>query len=283
MACELKQQCVWSWRRALLWSLAQALFVCASTTVTPAQVVPPSTAPPTPAARLFIAVFSVGAGADELYQKEYDRLLGICKRYTSACFSQNFSSARRLIAELHSAPNSASAVVGSVHAVLRMRGEQDLGLTIGLDVERTANPGQFAAWIDTVGDWGYGIYVCGVRPRGDWVQLVGAPFPSQAWLPTSSTSLSALVQPIGGEILRLQSVRATLPNGVRGRIPDGQYLIVRSSQTTIEFRAEVPSDMPCGDSIRPPKMMPPTLRTTPTEFFNQDGSPRFAFVYTRGC
>ena len=283
MACELKQQCVWSWRRALLWSLAQAFFVCASTTVTPAQVVPPSTAPPPPADRLFIAVVHLGADADELYEKEYDRLLGICKRYTSACFSENFSSARRLIAELHSAPNSASPVVGSVHAVLRMSGEPDVDLAIGFDVERTSNPGQFAVWLNTVGDWSYGIYVCGVRPRGGWVQLVGAPFPSQAWLSTRSTSLSALVQPIAGEILRLQSVRATLPNGVRGRIPDGPYLIVRSSQATIEFRAEVPSDMPCGDSIRPPKVMPPILRTTPAEFFNQDGSPRFSFVYARGC
>ena len=274
---------VGSKRRALLSWLAFAVFVCASTAATPRQGIARSTAPPGPADRLFIAVFRLGSELDKLAQEETNRLLGVCKNYGSVCFSQHFSAIRRSVAVLHASASSASPVMGYVHAVLKVSGEQFGGLTIGLDVELAAKPGQFETWMSTVGDWFYGTYVAGVRPHGNWLQLVGPPFPAQAWVSTEGPSFEALVLPIAGEVLGLQSIRATFPNGARRRIADGAYLIQRSSQTVVEFRAEVPSDMSCDEPVTSPAVMPPTLRAAPAEFFNGDGSARFSYVYQKGC
>jgi hypothetical protein len=50
----------------------------------------------------------------------------------------------------------------------------------------------------------------------------------------------------------------------------------------IEFRAEIPSDFACGDTV-PEVPLPPTLRAPASEFFDPDGTARFETKYTKGC
>jgi hypothetical protein len=239
--------------------------------------------PVAPGERLFIAVFSFGEDLHQLVNAESDRLIGVCRYASLACFSKHFSPIRRSVAVLRSGPSETSSAIGAVHALVKLSGEEYGGLAIGLDVELLAETGRFRSWLENIGDWGYGIYVSGVRPRGTWVQLFGAPFPAETWLSSESPSFAAHVEPITGSILSLQSVRATFPDGSRRRIPDGAYLITRSTRSAVAFRAEVPSDMACGEPISPPRRMPPILRTIPDELFDVDGSPRFAVVYQKGC
>ena len=94
---------------------------------------------------------------------------------------------------------------------------------------------------------------------------------------------SVIVSPVLGEIVRLTPLQATSPNGTRRTIEKGEYLITRVANGTVEFRAEVEADMACGADIKPPQVMPPTLRTEASEFFNADGTARFSIVSGRGC
>lgn len=125
------------------------LWVPAETTVAPA-----------PAERLFIAIFELPEQVDRLVKAETDRLLDVCKHYGSVCFSRHFTPQRRRVGVLHSSPHSASPVVGHVDAVVKVGGEQYGGLTVGLEIE-VAGAATRETWMDTVGDWGYGIYVSG--------------------------------------------------------------------------------------------------------------------------
>jgi hypothetical protein len=219
-----------------------------------------------------------------MYGAETERLLGICKFHVAECFARHFSVKRLVVASVHSSPDANSPVVAYVYAVLKLPGDQHGGLTVGLDVELAASPGQFVTWMETVGDWGYGIFVSGVRPRGQWVQIFGAPLPASAWLAVESASFPAIAESIEGMILGLEHVRATSRDGARKRIrSENYYMILRSSPKGVEFRSEVAIDMPCAEPVEKPPMMPPILRAPPAEFFNADGSPRFAVAYPKGC
>jgi hypothetical protein len=236
----------------------------------------------TPAERLFIATFTLDREIDELYQAETNRLLAICGVYGAACFSQHFVPARRVVAEVRSAPDAGSTVVGQIHAVLKVSGQEYGGLTIDLEVEAADLPERSGTWRNA-GDWGYGIHVEGVRPQGTWVQVFGQPFPAQAWLSVEEPAFTAHVLPISGESLHLQSVRAASPEGVLRNVPDGSYMVMSTSQDVIEFRAEMEDDMSCRPPLETTAAMPPILRTTPEEFFSPDGTPRFRLQYQRGC
>ena len=238
--------------------------------------------PPAPHERLFVALFGFGSELSSLYKDESERLLALCKVYESACFSQHFSEVRRRIAVLYTTPDDKRQIAGYVQAVLKVSDEQYAGLQVGLDIELSQNPGRPLPWVSVV-DLGYSLHISGVRPRGDWLQLLNTPFPGGVWISAESPEFQALVMPITDEILNIASVVAVFPNGNRRRIPDGSFVIKRVSGTVVEFRAEVPSDFACEEPAKPPRVMPPTLRVQAAELFNADGSPRFSVKYQKGC
>jgi len=248
--------------------LSWLIFGLALASPTPAatQATPPPRTTPAPADRLFLAHFHL-IEIGTLALDEANRPSPI----------------RRQVAVLHSADSDKSPVIGFVHAVITPHGEPNRDVTFGLDVELTNAPGHFHTWMTSVGDWFYRLYVAGVRPRGQWVQLFGPPFPAEAWISTAERLFEAEILPSSGEILALREVRAAFPNGARRQIPAGNYLIQRTSSTAVEFRAELAADMACGEEVPLPAVMPPTLRAAPSEFFNADGSPRFSYVYVKGC
>ena len=269
--------------RSVIESFVAVLFVCLAAATPLSQSPTGSNTTPEPADRLFLASFALGDEFDQLYRSETERLLALCTYYGSPCFSQHFTAKRLMVSRVHFSPEPSSRVVAYIYALLKVSGEQYGGLTAGLQVELADAPGQFHTWMESVGDWSYGIYVSGVRPRRNWVQMFGSPFPPQAWISTEVKSFEAHVRPIADEILGLESVRAVFPDGRMRLVPTGTYVIKRSSRIQVEFRAEVPSDMACDEPVAPPPVKPPTLRARPAEFFNKDGSPRFSVVYQKGC
>jgi hypothetical protein len=237
-----------------------------------------------PEDRLLIAVFHLGPEIKQLAKEEFDKLLAACGTHLPRCFEKHFTSARRQIAVLRARPDPASPPVGFVHALLRLSDEH--ALEIGLDLELADKRGEFLTWMRTVGDWFYGIYVSGVRVDGDWLQLMEAPLPAAAWVTKASPSLEIDVLPIEGELLGFKPLPASFPDGRRRQIPLGGYLVQRVRDGVVEFRAEVPSVRPCDgreSAKEPPKAVPPTLRTPAAELFDPDGTPRFLYMYQKGC
>lgn len=233
--------------------------------------------------RLFIASFSLGSGLDARYQQEEKRLQAVCKGRDPACFAKHFSAVRQRVATLRSQPRASAQVVGHLVAVLKVSDEEFGGLAIGIEVETSSDPARIGTWLKDVGDWGYGIHVSGVRPQGEWLQLTQVPFVGAAWLSATQPDLTAEVVPITNQILELQPLAATFPNGGKGAVTAGSYLVTRISEGRVEFRSEVATDFSCGEAVEPPRVMPPLLRAVPAEFFNADGTPRFVLKYQRGC
>ena len=67
-------------------------------------------------------------------------------------------------------------------------------------------------------------------------------------------------------------------------LPSGSYFITRVDRAgVVTFREELDIDMPCGDEVTPPTVMPPTFRAPASAFFDAQGRPRFAVRYTKGC
>ena len=65
-------------------------------------------------------------------------------------------------------------------SVLEFHPRYDLGYR--LEFRPRGTPRKAAVWLDSVGDWGYGVEIPGVRIRGTWIRLFGAPLPATSWI-----------------------------------------------------------------------------------------------------
>ena len=201
-----------------------------------------------------------------------------------ACQSKNTKRVRNQVATLHAVPSETSPVVASIYVESVISSDGRLAVT---NVDRAAHPGERLPWPDAIGD--YGLHVAGAQRRGNWVRLFTS-IPADGWLRVYSDdervprlAVRASVQPLTGRIVEMSPLRAVWPDG-RGRLTDQEsFLIKKVDGPFIEFRAEIPSDFTCGDPVTDPVPFPPTLRAPTSEFFNRDGSPRFADKYTKGC
>jgi hypothetical protein len=234
-----------------------------------------------PEERLFTSVFQLGEVVDTLAAAEATRLAQLCRADDYACRKRRLGPVRQRVATLRQTPDAAGVVVGHIVAVLTV--QDGMGLVYGLDVEAAQpTPGR-ARWLEHVGDHGYGIYVDGVRPHGDWIQLMPLPLLGAAWVSRDEPDLSAIVEPLEGEIRDLQPLVATYPDGSQRRIAEGSYLIGRTGPDGVELRAEVASDFDCGEDRPRPAVMPPTLRARPADMFDAAGAARFRVKYSKGC
>ena len=201
-----------------------------------------------------------------------------------ACQARNTKLVRNRVAALHAAPSETSPVVASIYVESVISTDGRLSVT---NVDRALHPGERLPWPDAIAD--YGLHVSGAQRRGSWVRLFTS-IPADGWLriysddePVPSLAVRASVRPLTGSIVEMSPLRAVWPGG-RNRLTDqGSYLIQKVDGAFIEFRAEIPSDFACGDPVTDPVPVPPTLRAATSEFFNSDGSPRFAEKYTKGC
>jgi hypothetical protein len=233
------------------------------------------------AERLNIAEFYF-EGLDAPYNRELARLDELCRNRqdTQACRVTNLRPLSMLVALVHDAPSDTSEIVGELHAVLGFHPDYDLGYS--LEFRPRGTPAKGVVWLQSVGDWGYGIEVPGVRIHGEWIQLFGAPLPPASWVEDRS-SLSAQGGSIEGRLVSLPGLLATWPDGTERPITPGSYLIEQIQGSRVTFRAEVSTDFPCGEEVKPPVVMPPSLHATAQDFFNAAGAPLFSETYSRGC
>jgi hypothetical protein len=124
----------------------------------------------------------------------------------------------------------------------------------------------------------------GVRRRGGWIGLSGAPFGAEVCIYAGvDQSLRGEASWIAGYVLELHDVRVRSANG-RSRALSGSYFIARVDRAgVVTFREELDIDIPCGEDVSPPAIMPTTFRAPASAFFYADGRPRFAVKYTKGC
>ena len=117
--------------------------------------------------------------------------------------------------------------------------------------------------------------------------MSGAPFDGDAWIyggRENDSRLRGEAFSIARQILELRDVRARRADGRTVVLPSGSYFIAGVDRAgVVTFREELDIDMPCGDEVTPPTVMPPTFRAPASAFFDAGGLPRFAFKYTKGC
>jgi hypothetical protein len=194
--------------------------------------------------------------------------------------------ARFRVANLHAAPTASSRVVAVIFEERRLADQN--GLHFEWTIELTANPSVPLPWPEGDMAFDYGLHVAGVQRRGDWVRLLTS-IPVDGWLRTNDINapgdhpLYVYVHPLEDEIVNLGPLSAEWPDRRREQTQEGSFRILRVANDTVEFRQEIPSDYPCGEQVTDPAPLPPTLRARTSEFFNSDGTPRFAEKYTKGC
>lgn len=177
------------------------------------------------------------------------------------------------------APSFTAALAGDLLVIGRRSREWHISLEY-----RAAADGRRRPWIRDI-DWGYGPHLSGVRSRRGWIGLSGAPFDGEAWIYAGiNHDLRGEASTIAGNILELHDVPVRSANGRAGVLASGSYYVTRVDRTGIvTFREELGIDMPCGDDVRPPAVMPPTFRAPASAFFDARGRPRFKVKYTKGC
>lgn len=235
------------------------------------------------AERLNIASFSFSEELDVLYNHEYARLNDVCQSAANQreCRARKLAPVSREVAGVRRLPVQRGPVVGRVHAVLNIHPDFDLGYA--LELERSEQPARRVVWMNSVGDWGYGIEVPGVRVRGNWIQLFGAPFSGDSWVDGTVPSFSAHVTPLEGAVVTLPPLPAVFPGGGKRPITAGSYFVQRVINGQVVFRGEVASDVPCGDDVKPPAVLPPSLRAAARDLFDDQSRPLFSITYGRGC
>jgi hypothetical protein len=203
-----------------------------------------------------------------------------------ACQARNTKPVRNRVATLHAAPSETSPVVASIYVETKIGTDGQLAVT---NVDRASHPGERLPWPDAAEIGGYGLHVAGAQRRGNWVRLFTS-IPADGWLRTYSDAepvpplaVRAHVEPLTEIIVGMSPLLAVWPDGRSRLIDHGSFLIQKIDGAFIEFRAEIPSDFACGEAVTDPVPVPPTLRAAATEFFNPDGSARFAEKYTKGC
>lgn len=216
-------------------------------------------------------------------RRRLDALCGSGYQLRSAtCLSTNLRTVRERLSPLFGSPR-AGAPVGYVVVRLIVSGDiEQVGF--GFDLEWADRPGVYREWVSDLGDWGYGHYIDGWGvPQGEWVRLLGPPPLRAVWVPMRSDRFYVHADRMERHVVHLQSLRARPVEGGRWRTLSGQYTIVEVRGGSVLFRAEIPSDMPCGDDAPDPAPAPPVWTAPASAFFHLNGTPRFRTVYTRGC
>lgn len=230
--------------------------------------------------RLNIASLYIEA-LDAPYNEEMARLEELCLNRTEIrqCRERNLRSASVKAGTVHSAPSATSPILGDLYAVLTFHLRYDLGYRLEFRPGVPRAPTR--VWLESIGDWGYGIEIDGVRVQGRWIQLIDPSLPATSWI--DGTKFRASVGSIEGSLVGLPAIPATGPDGMLGRLRPGSYLVERIHGAELIVREEVPSDFPCGEDVKPPAVMPPSMRIVAGNLFGSSGEALFGETYGRGC
>ena len=231
--------------------------------------------------RLNIAALYID-GLDGPYNAELARLDGVCRAVfqdPQSCRERNLRATSVKAASVHSAPSADSPIIGDLYAVLSFHPQNQTGYR--LEFRSRGSGARPAVWLESIGDWGYGIEIPGVRLKGQWMQLIDAALPATSWV--DGSGLGALAGSIEGSLITLPSIRAVWANGAKKSIAPGSYLVQRIRGSEVTVRAEVETDFPCGEEVKAPAVMPASVRINARDLFTPGGTALFAETYGRGC
>ena len=236
----------------------------------------------TAADRLYVAVLFLTETVGTAISREDARVQRICANADdiAGCMGRENRLLSVHFARVRSAPSFTAPITGDLLLTgRRPPAEWQFAL-----VYRVAADGRRRTWLRTV-DWGYGPHLSGVRSRSGWIGLSGAPFDGDVWIYMGGTkNLRGEATSIAGSVLELHDIRARSANGRTRALPSGSYFITQVDRSGIvTLREELDIDMPCGEDVSPPAVMPPTFRAPASAFFDARGRPRFDVKYTKGC
>jgi hypothetical protein len=234
-----------------------------------------------PAERLQIVDLLPGLEMTSRLEREGVRVYALCHARESdpvgwehlvACMERHVDAKPWRIATVHRAPDPASAVAGFVDAVFRAKAG---GLELALEFAPASDPSRRTVWLaGSHPAWERGLLdLPGVRTRGNWIELTGAPFSEPSWLDGSAAGLSVYVSPIERSVVELRAIPAVFPDGERRAIEPGSYFVERIEDGVIFFRDEVEADYYVGHPL--PAALPPTLRANVADLFGAGGEPLF--------
>ena len=243
---------------------------------------PASSAAASAADRLHVADLFI---SDDIYKaslREEARVERICKNATdvAACTTRERRALTLHFVRVRTAPSLSAPIAGDLFLVIGRRPKTELPAI----VYRAAIDGRLRPWTR---DTDYGPHLAGVRSRDGWIGLSGAPFDGDVWIyggRDTDSRLRGEASSIVRQILDLHDVHARRADGRTVIVPSGAYFITRVDRGgVVTFREELDIDMPCGEEVKPPTVMPPTFRAPAGAFFDAQGRPRFAIKYTKGC
>ena len=147
-----------------------------------------------------------------------------------------------------------------------------------------------SVWRDRLGDWGYGIHQFVLQRRGDWVMLPPGPYGALGWVRVQAGAggdgLPGRVVSLEGRLIEIDSMSAlNMLTGDSTCIGRGVYYVTAADSEAVEFRPELPSDMPGGASEGRGELEAdslPLYRVPLGSMLGEDWQPRFEVAYPRG-
>lgn len=220
-------------------------------------------------------------GLDGPYNQELERLDKLCPSQPDGkeCRERNLRSTAVKAGSVHLGPSATSRVLGDLYAVMVVHPSYGVGYR--LDFRPSERQEETVVWLDSIGDWGYGIEIAGVRIEGQWIQLIGGALPATSWI--DGTQFGASAESIEGSLITVPAIPATTPDGTRVGLEPGSYVVERVRGTEVTIRQEVPTDFPCGEEVKAPSVMPPSMRVAASALFAQSGKALFSSTYGKGC
>ncbi len=113
------------------------------------------------AARLNIASFYFDSEVDKIYVREMNRIQALCDTDNFQCLSTNVKPIAHRVVDVHSAPDSSSSVVAHVDGVFEPH--DGYIINIRLEFQEAGRTAGSVTWLESVGDWHYGIEVRSAR------------------------------------------------------------------------------------------------------------------------
>lgn len=223
----------------------------------------------------FVGVW-LGGPLDSLYNAEYARVQEACRGAGEACYAQELDTTAVRLAPVWAIPR-ASQPAGWLVARLRPRGAFPYATLLFAGPDGTQVP-----LIEDLGDWGYGMTLDLVEARDGWLrpwilQATAAPWIS----PEGGPGFGILEGPFGLEGRLWRRVAAA---AISDGLPDGVFMVLAVSDGVVRYRAELPSDMDCGEPLPGTPVPAVSPREVPlTRLLDALGRPLVELAYPRGC
>ena len=221
---------------------------------------------------MYVAILFLTHDIGEVSRREDARVARICQNASdiAACVIREWRHSPTFhFVRVRSSPSFSAPITGDILLIGRRSGKE---LHFEL-VYRATTDGRFRPWLR---DFDYGPYLSGVRSRDGWIGLSGAPFDGDVWIHSGRENDSrprGEAWSIARQILELHDVLARRADGRTFVLPSGSYFISRVDRAgVVTFRVELDIDMPCGEEVTRPTVMPPTFRAPASAFFDaRDG------------